>query len=351
MLTCVLTAHGSDSPDWEVVPKKKVRKLSQAELDSKLMLALQQGNTKLAKQYARKGANVNWVNTANGLTPLQYFAPKGASKAVKFLLANKADVNVRLADGANTLILMARINTSAADIVQMLIDAKIDVNAIDSYGMNALAYYVQSGNEQMVRALLKAPNIVLTGSNSIDAPSAAEETDKTKAFKNSPIWFAAANGYTTIVSALLTKEPTLAYERGGVDGSTPLIIAAKNCHADTVETLLKTVEQYETKFSAVTRYIDHQNDEHVTATMFSAARCCVNDSQTLYVLLGSNPDLTLIGPGKEVDDPHYGTKRVNPQTIYDYASYATSKTTEFGHCPGNTQLLCTRYKVKPACAN
>ena len=72
---------------------------------------------------------------------------------ISVLLGVGADVNATADDGGTAL--MAAVNRGHGDVVDLLLDAGANVNAVKSTtGMTALMYGAQSGNAEVVKALV-----------------------------------------------------------------------------------------------------------------------------------------------------------------------------------------------------
>ena len=309
-----LASSAVRADDWRVVRLKASSpiKLTADQLNAKLMQALQSEEIETARHYLKLGANLNAINPIQGRTPLQFFSVKGDAKAVEFLIENHANAALTDPSGANALIAMAKANTNSSVIIEALLKTGIDVDAVDGFGLSALTYYVQHGNHAAVTTLLSAaPHISLRGSQTV--------LKRSKRYMTTPLWFAASSGFTEIVALLLTKEPTLLYQRVGLIRETALMAAAKNCRAETVKTILEIMGDRAN--------INLQNSEKMTATMFAAKQCCLDATNTLPVLLEAKPDLSVPGPLKMIGHPDYGIQSF-PQTAFDFAA-----------CPANKKLL------------
>ncbi|KOB76359.1 Kinase D-interacting substrate [Operophtera brumata] len=115
-----------------------------------------------------------------------------------------------------------------SEIVQMLIEHKPNVNALDKDGYTALAiaytpliHAVKGGHKNIVEALLK---------KHVDVDLPGKE-------KKTPVYTAVEKGHVSILKLLLASNPDL--EHSTVSGDTPLMRAVRSRHAEMVQLLLE----------------------------------------------------------------------------------------------------------------
>ncbi len=91
------------------------------------------------------------------LTVLMVAVIFGQCKVAKFLLENKADVNIPTNCGNTALILAANTGKSKSEMVQLLLEEKyeVDVNAMNIYGSTALMMAVNNRDKTIAKLLLK----------------------------------------------------------------------------------------------------------------------------------------------------------------------------------------------------
>jgi uncharacterized protein len=140
-------------------------------------------------------------------------------KAIRALLAEKADVNARSSDGSTALLWLSHWND--AESAALLLGAGADANAANDFGMTPLSQACTNGNSAFVRLLLKS------GAN----PNTAIDTGET------PLMTCAKTGSVDGVRMLVeygaavdAKEPA--------DGQTALMWAAAERHPDVVKALI-----------------------------------------------------------------------------------------------------------------
>ena len=156
---------------------------------------------------------------AAATVPLAEAAARGDREAVRVLLQQRVDVNAVRIDG--TTALHAAVHADHLDIAEALLRAGANVSAADRYGVTPLTLACVNGNADMIRRLLDA------GAD----PNAADP-----------------GGETALMTAARTGAPAavrLLIERGArVDarepefGQTALMIAVREDHGDAIDILL-----------------------------------------------------------------------------------------------------------------
>jgi ankyrin repeat protein len=140
--------------------------------------------------------------------------------AVRRLVAQHADVNAPLADGATALHWAAQWDD--AEITALLLRAGAKVDAADDYGVRPLVLAAQNGSAAIAEALLKA------GAN----PNLTLPTGET------PLMIAARSGRPEVVKALLARGAAV-NARENTLGQTALMWAAAERHVDVVRLLIE----------------------------------------------------------------------------------------------------------------
>ena len=157
---------------------------------AKLYDASFRGDLRAVGELITGGANVNWVQRADGFTPLMVASQEGKAEVVRALLKAKANVehaerklggtaltkacqmghvemvralveeggadvnHARASDGFSPLDFAAQ--EGHAEIVRLLHEAGADVHHVDEDGTNALYLPSQNGHVQVVRELIAA---------------------------------------------------------------------------------------------------------------------------------------------------------------------------------------------------
>lgn len=144
--------------------------------------------------------------------------------------------------GMTSLMIAAR--DGDLQTVQYLLNQNVNVDLQDDRGYTALLYACRDGYNQIVRLLLDA---------------GANPTLSTK-FGYCPLICASQNGFSAIVSMLLQFVDVNIQD---IDGMSPLILACKNNHVDTVRVLLEHGADYSlydnTGHTAVMYAVDFSN--------------------------------------------------------------------------------------------
>jgi len=151
-----------------------------AQAETVLMKASREGNVEAVKVLLAHDADVNAKENFRGQTALMWAAAEGHADIVNLLAAKGADLNVRSYDRDTSLPKMAA-GTPAAPIARggltallfaarqgemetakALLDAKADVNAVDSDGNNALTLAILNTHYDLTQMLIERgadPNV------------------------------------------------------------------------------------------------------------------------------------------------------------------------------------------------
>ncbi len=133
----------------------------------------------------------------------------------------KFDVNHVFSLYGKLTLLMIAAENGHASVVEVLLKAEANVNAVDSKGFTPLHVAAENGHASVVEVLLKAKaNVNAVGSEGW-----------------TPLHVAAENGHASVVEVLLKAEANV--NAVGIEGCTPLHFAAGNGHVDIVNLLLE----------------------------------------------------------------------------------------------------------------
>jgi ankyrin repeat protein len=250
--------------------------------------AAMKDDAELAQTLLYAGANVRAATRIGGYTPLILAAQHGHADVIAPLIAANADVNAKTMNGTTPLMLAAA--SGSVDAVKLLLDKGADVNAKESVrGMNAAMFAAASNRAAVVSLLakrgadLKATSTVvdlngldrkkmgdiLFGNPAPPAPPGGrgnEAQNQQQQGRNvpggrnlqgkagidrqfqlnelvyaqgglSPIHFAARQGYTETVAALVDAGVDVNTLTAG-DKTSPLLVATINGHFDLAKMLL-----------------------------------------------------------------------------------------------------------------
>jgi ankyrin repeat protein len=169
-----------------------------------LMATARDGAATLTKTLIEAGADVNAVNQ-NGGTVLMFAAVSGDETTAELLLQQGAAVNAQSSNGWSALTMAAVKNHLA--VAQQLVEHGADVNLPDIYGWTPLMRAVFEQREEMVRLLLKQPDIDLERHND---------------HGQTALHLAVIQGYETLAAVLLEQG---AQQDADFAGNTPVSIA------------------------------------------------------------------------------------------------------------------------------
>ena len=143
-----------------------------AQSETVLMKASRDGNLDAVKVLLEHGAEVNVKENFRGQTAVMWAAAEGHADMVKLLAAHGADLNLRsydrdptlpkmeagtpnapIARGGLTALLFAA-RQGEIETAQALLDAKADINAVDSDGNNALVLAILNGHYDLAKILI-----------------------------------------------------------------------------------------------------------------------------------------------------------------------------------------------------
>ncbi len=209
------------------------------------------------------GAGFSGLARASEATdsPLVEAAKNQDQKAVRALLAQKADVNARSSDGSTALLWLAHWND--LDTANLLLGAGADPNAANDFRMTPLSEACINGNSVFVRSLLKS------GANP-NTPIATGET---------PLMTCAKTGSVDAVRMLIeygaainAKEPA--------QNQTALMWAAAERHPDVVKALIDAHAD-----------LKANSKQGFTAIHFAAR---VGDLESVKLLLAAGVDVNIL---------------------------------------------------------
>ncbi len=118
-----------------------------------LMYASAGGHLAIAEILIQFGANINQVQTPNGITALMFATAANQLTVVQFLIKSGANLNQINQDGTPALMIAAY--RGYADMVKLLWENGADINLIDKDGDTALNLVIKTNNLEITRFLLE----------------------------------------------------------------------------------------------------------------------------------------------------------------------------------------------------
>ncbi|MBA8887750.1 hypothetical protein FHW12_001964 [Dokdonella fugitiva] len=209
---------------------------------SPLMIAVTLPDQRLLRTLIAKGVDVNRLH--GGITPLiaaTRDSYEGRPEAVTTLLANGADA--RMADAAGNAPLHHAARCAEPIIAALLVDAAIDVNAVNGEGFTALDVACASANWKIAAFLLEhgarpevehaQPALICAAGIAEDDPTGVKlllkhraKADARGALERTALLTAALAGHARIVDALLAGGA--AVDQADARGTTPLMEASRS---------------------------------------------------------------------------------------------------------------------------
>ncbi len=152
------TADPSPAEEPKTVSGRKVPpELVVNELNQRLFRAIRENNLRYAKYFLNRGADINFIGPKN-LTPLIFATMMAktfdSSAMVTFLLTRFPAVNLRGGDEMTALLIAA--NYGLEGIVEQLIEAHADIDAVMSTGSSALMCAIERNHVGTVALLIRA---------------------------------------------------------------------------------------------------------------------------------------------------------------------------------------------------
>ena len=263
-----------------------------------------------------KGGVVNDTDK-NEQTVLSYAAQHFDCKCLKKLIANGGKFKSDIQDHKNVTKMLHETVTSDSnvDILEMLIDAGVDINGVDNNERTALMFAARAGNARAVKTLIEhKANVTHTDNHGRNALFYAIENDtpelidiligngidvnQTNNQGNTALTYACKQEYTTSIDKIASK--LIAHNANvnlqNINGWTALMHAIKNRYYKTADILLKSDADVNLKGrnGATAVILTMQNEEYdfVATLVANGANVNETDDQWLSLLMYA------IGAGK-----------------------------------------------------
>ena len=189
-----------------------------------LFCAAWRGDNMMVHLMLASNVNADEVDR-DGNTPLFIASQMGHNMVVEQLLAHGCDKDKFNNDKVTPL--AAAVGNRQIQVVQLLLDFGCNTNQADVFGKTALYWAISIGGnkgEAVVKLLLKA--------------GCATDTVQHRSENKTPLYLAAASGYTRVVSYLLLAADC-PKDKADNTNITPLAVAVKNRHIRVVKLLLE----------------------------------------------------------------------------------------------------------------
>lgn len=190
-----------------------------------LYIAARSGHADVVKVLVDEGVSVNIrLNKTGWLTPLLAASTYGHMACVQILCDARADVDVSDRELDSTAVHIAS-SQGHADVVKLLCKVGANLNKSPASGATAVYMAALNGHTEVVRTLCTA--------------KAVPDTETSSKFGNkTPLFVAAKSGYLEIAKILCLARCDV--HRSSSTGATPLHVAAMHGHVEMMERLLKS---------------------------------------------------------------------------------------------------------------
>ncbi|KAL6631668.1 ankyrin [Neocallimastix sp. 'constans'] len=126
--------------------------------DTPLIKACKKNDQKAVKELIENKADVNLKNDKNGYTPLIIACNEGNEEIVKILIENGAKINIKDENGYTALVFACSNGNENIDnqkLVKLLIDSKAKINSKNKNGDSPLTIACGNGNENIIKYLIE----------------------------------------------------------------------------------------------------------------------------------------------------------------------------------------------------
>ena len=187
-----------------------------------MFVAARFGHLNIVKFLGEKIEN-SYATEVEEWTPIMLAAANGHNELVRYLAKKVENPNGFTSDGCLSAIFGA-VQEGHIDIVKFLTQFK-DFNAPDSYGWTPIHLAAQEGHIEIINYL----------GSMVDNPNAPNQNGLT------PIHLAARYGQTEVIQSPIFKSNPRNFTETDPLGQTPINLAARNNHPETVRMILKII--------------------------------------------------------------------------------------------------------------
>jgi len=215
--------------------------------------AAMKNDADLAQTLLYAGANVRATTRIGSYTPLLLAAKNGGAAVMAPLLKAGADVNAATSNGTTPLMFAAA--SGSADAVNALVAGGADVNAKESVRGLTPAMFAAASNRAAVLAILAAKGADLKATSTVtDLTALSRDPNALRAFtqgnptppgvepqsgRNGPVLAQGGRGGRGLLTAGVDRNYQLNELVAAQGGMTPLLLATREGHIESVEALLK----------------------------------------------------------------------------------------------------------------
>ena len=203
-----------------------------------LQFACLKGHLAVVKYLIQSGADKN-RQTDEGVTPLTISCVSGHLDVVRYLLnVAGADANLAMLDNAAPPLILT-IEMGNPSMVECLVKAGANVNAIDREGISALQQACIRGNAKIVKCLLDAGVDPNWKPSEEDLRRASADVEDGYAKRGSPLFIACEDGSDAIVKLLIERGANISWNDSKRPERTPLNVACERGRESTLKLLLE----------------------------------------------------------------------------------------------------------------
>lgn len=302
-----------------------------------LMMACCEDACDSVKMLISLGADIN-ATDANGQTPLIYASMKNSENSAKLLLAEK-NIELEKKDITGSTALLRAVHCSCHEIIQLLIQAGADINAVNFYGESVLIHSIIKKEWSAATELIKH----------------GADVNYSDKMGRTPLIVAAKYGNTEIVKNLIDAGANI--NTKDINKNTAFIVAADENSTEILKLLIDTQKISEDEYAtAVIKSTKKGNEDAVVILLENAKnKKEMAFAALLFACLNDKPCIVdiCIDYDCDVDNtPYFG---MSPLMIACYANAEKSVSQLFIYGPdinkadefGITALMYAASKNNP----
>ncbi len=236
-----------------------------------LLIAAFYGRVNIAKELVQRGADIKNVVTTTHAKMLYQAARGGHTDMIQYLLDEGANIDATCRHNFHMTPLHGAAEEGNFDAVKLLLSVGAKVNKLADDGVSALCFAAKQGHLNVAQLLLETDGVQVNTKTMLDG--------------STPLMHAARDGHTALVKALCVAGADTNMTTHDGSRLTALYVAAYRGHADVVDVLLECGAQLIERDNPVNSAIDaadlhgHPDIADLLRTHFSAGpqsqRCSV----------------------------------------------------------------------------